>query len=278
MSDLFLRYPGTVWGILLLLALLGAGLVGLALQIRSVKSGGPDKWDETQEGYIVSAVVTLLAFMIGFTFALALDRFEGRRQLVGQDARAIEELYLKAQILEEPHRSAVSNILVQYTDNRIQLASLRSNELGKAEALNDKLTKDLWKASMAAFQTIRGIDFSSAFVDSANRVIDLNSARIAARKAQIPGEVLLALFIYAVVTAAILGYVLKGRRSRVAGVTLLFLYVMLMSLLIDLNQPTTGFIRESQGPMEHLSRWMHANNSASFGPSQLPAISSETAR
>lgn len=266
----FSNYPALVWGTLLLLAMCIAAWAGKRLHRYLAGRRGDDAEYETQEGYTMSAVVTLLIFMVGFVFAIGLDRFEARRQLVVDDAIAIEDLYLKSQILEEPHRSRMSDILTRYTDNRILLAQEVPAKRDAALAENDKLIKQLWIATAGAFQTVKGLDFSSAFVDSANRVISMNSARSAARNARIPDSVFMLLFVYAVVTAMMFGYVLKGRRGRISGVAMLVLCTLAIILLVDLNRPVTGFIRESQQPMERLGRWMHANPAASFGPTVQP--------
>jgi hypothetical protein len=270
MLDSSFGSPAVVWGVLLLIAMAVAAFAGQRFHRYLAGRRGQDTEYETQEGYTVSSVVTLLIFMVGFTFAIAADRFEARRQLVVDDALAIEELYLKAQILDEPHRSNISNILTRYADNHILLAQERRADRGTSLAENERLEKELWIAVMAGFQTVRGIDFSSAFVDSANRVVEMNSARIAARNAQIPDTVFVLLYIYAIATALMFGYVLKGRPGRISGIALLALCTLSIMLLVDLNQPVSGAIRESQVPMERLSWWMHSNPSASFGQPAIP--------
>ncbi len=278
MFDWIFNFPATLWGLALLIAMILAAVAGQRLHRRLAEQRGQDAEYETQEGYTLSSVITLLIFMIGFIFAIALDRFETRRQLVVDDSLAIEELYLKSQVLEEPHRARLSDILMRYTDNRIMLAKEGPEKRERALVENDRLTKELWVATMTAFQTVRGIDFSSAFVDSANRVISMNSARAAARNARIPATVFMLLFVYATATALMFGYVLQGRRGRIAGVTLLLLCILAIVLLIDLNQPVTGLVRESQQPMERLSGWMHANPSASFGTVVAPETPASTAK
>jgi hypothetical protein len=272
MPDLLFRFPAVSLGLFLLVAMVLAAAAGRALRRRWLGASDKDADNEAQEGYIVSSVVTLLIFMIGFTFAIVLDRFESRRQLVGEDARAIQQLYLQAQILDEPHRSRLSGLLVHYTDNRILLAQQARGELKDTMAENDRLLHALWTATIAAFGSIRGIDFSSAFVDSSNKVIEMNAARIAARGARIPTAVFVLVFAYTVVTASVFGYVLQGHKGRVSSSVLMILCVAVIMLLTDLNQPVSGWIRESQQPMQILSQWMHANPPESFGkpPATLP--------
>src|SRR5262249_42706851 len=158
--------------------------------------------DDNHEGYVVSAVLGLLALLMGFTFALATDRYDARRGRVLEEANAIGTSYLRAQLLQEPHRTRISGLLVAYAENRIALAHAQSRDNpGALLARNDQLLTDLWSATVASFDSIKGLDFSSAFIESMNAVIDLDAARKAARRAHVPSEVYLVLFVYLVVTA-----------------------------------------------------------------------------
>jgi hypothetical protein len=208
-----------------------------------------DSEESGREGYLVSAVLGLFALLLGFTFALAVDRYDTRRLLVVQEANAIGTTYLRAQLLEPPHRERISKLLVEYTDNRLVLAKAPTAEL---IASNDKLVTGLWQAAVAAFPSVRDYDFSSAFLDSVNRVIELDEARKAARRAHVPSEVFLVLAIYGTCTAFVLGYVLTGWRGRVAATFVLALFTLSFILIIDIDVATTGGIRESQEPIERL--------------------------
>lgn len=267
--------PTWLLGLLLFAMMMAAALAGYALRQRNERKDADfhATRSETQEGYIVGSVLTLLGLLIGFTFAMAVDRYEARRLLVLDDANAIEELYLRAQLLDEPHRSRYSDLLVRYTDNHLALAELQEEgpESERLLAGNDRMLADLWTITAPAFDSIRGIDFSTALVDSANHVIELDASRKAARQAQIPAAVFAVLFIYAIITAAVLGYVLNGKRGRLAGASLLALFTLALMLLSDINRPVTGAIRESQGPMERLRRTLQQSPPALFDRLKAPA-------
>jgi hypothetical protein len=55
-----------------------------------------------------------LALMIAFTFAMALSRFEGRRDAVLQEANAIGTTALRARLLPEPHNTETLKLLREY--------------------------------------------------------------------------------------------------------------------------------------------------------------------
>lgn len=208
--------------------------------------------EDGQEAYIVSAVLGLLALLMGFTFSLALDRYEDRRELVLQEANALGTAYLRAQLLPEPARSDISAILSDYTDNRIDLAGQRKENFAELLATNDALLVDLWARTVAAVENAGATPITSQFVASINEVIDLDASRKNARAAKVPSAVYAVLFIYFMVAAAILGYVLTGFWSRLAAVFLFVLFTLSLLLIIDIDRPLVGELREDQLPMEQL--------------------------
>lgn len=230
--------------------------VGAGVALRAWNDGGRQIGKKGEdgglEGYVVSAVLGLLALLMGFTFSLAVDRFETRRTLVLEEANAIGTTYLRAQLLEQPHRERISQLLVNYTDNRIALAKAPPDRVAPLLAANDRMLTDLWAATASAFVTIKGIDFSSTFVDGVNNVIDLDAARKTARMARVPSEVFFVLFVYLVVTAGVLGYVFVGNRGRGAAIFMLVLLTLSLLLILDIDRPNKGGIRESQTAMEQL--------------------------
>src|SRR5436190_21650468 len=80
-----------------LVLILGAGEVGNRLGERAARRGAPGV--ATLEG----AILGLLASMIGFTFSMALSRFEARRDGVLAEAMAIGTTALRARLLPAPH-------------------------------------------------------------------------------------------------------------------------------------------------------------------------------
>lgn len=209
--------------------------------------------DDPQEGFVISAVLGLLALLLGFTFALAVDRYEARRILVLQEANAIGTSYLRAQLLEEPHRSRMSGILQDYTENRVALgqASATAYRIPLLQK-NDRLIKDLWSATAASFDSVRNLDFSSSLLETVNAVVDFDTARKTARFARVPVAVFVVLFVYVLATSGMLGYMARTARNVAHNAIFIALLVLSLLLIIDVDGPTTGWIRESQLPMRLL--------------------------
>ena len=57
-------------------------------------------------------ILGLLALLTGFTFSIAIGRFETRRELVLEHANAVGTAYLRVQLLPEPHLARMSGLIV----------------------------------------------------------------------------------------------------------------------------------------------------------------------
>src|SRR5689334_2396428 len=71
-----------------------------------------------QIGAVQGAMLGLLGLLLAFSFAAAAARFFERQDLIVSEANAIGTSYLRADLLEEPHRSALQTALQQYTTHR----------------------------------------------------------------------------------------------------------------------------------------------------------------
>lgn len=221
-----------------------------------------DKEESGDEGYLVSAVLGLLALLLGFTFSLAVDRYDTRRLLVRDEANAIGAAYRLAGLLDEPNRQDTRKVMVAYLDNRIALGRAHPGvEQARLLAVNNALIADLWTQAAAAFPAIKGYDWSSTYLDAVNQVVELDASRKLARVARVPSAVFDVLFVYMITSAFVLGYVLRGQGRRIAASFLMGLFVLALVLIIDVDRPTSGGVVESQLPMEMLRAQISAEMS-----------------
>ncbi len=204
-------------------------------------------------GWITSFQPSRPARLVAGVYILAGDgAVRNATWLVLSEANAIGTVYLRTQLLPEPHRARISDLVVRYTDNRIALAKSPRGSVPPLLAQNDALITDLWAATSAAFPSISNLDFSSAYLDSMNDLIDLDMSRKMARIARVPPQVFAVLFLYVIATAGVTSYLMRGPRS-IPRRGLLFLMIALsLLLIIDIDRPGDGGIVEGQLPMEVL--------------------------
>lgn len=261
----FFQTPMWLLSLATFVALIVAYAVGTWIRQRRTSAGAPIADDEGNfDGYIVSGVVGLLALLLSFTFGLAVDRFDARRGFVVAESNAIGTTYLRAQTFPEPHRGELSRLLTRYVDVRLTLS--RSRDLKQMSQLlseSDALQASLWSTTVAAIAPLRD-DVASSFMESMNETIDDAAARKAARLAHVPQRVFVVLFFYMLMTSGVLGYVI-ARRRRGAVLTLMALLTISYTLIIDIDSPNGGRVRESQQSMEDLKAFIAGHPPASFG-------------
>jgi hypothetical protein len=254
----------------LILAILGiAWRAGIHARRYAKRKFGRERGNETHEGYVVSGALGLLALLLGFTFSMAVDRFERRRILELEEGNAISSTYLMAQTFELPQRERIGGILSAYVDNR--LAAARSNdpaEVSKLTAQSAVLQTQFWAAALSATATSRD-DVASRFLQAGQQMIESGTSRVANRRSLIPTRVHLVLIVFMVITAGVLGFTLVGAMASI----MLFLLALSMILIIDLDRPTSGAIVESQRVMEDVQTFMRSNPPAVFDlPPTAPVL------
>ena len=258
-----------------------AALIGRAFRLRRARgpargeSAAGDE-DQGEPGTIVSSVMGLLALLIAFTFAMAIDRFDTRRANALDEANAIGTTYLRAQLLEEPHRTRMSRLLFSYTETRLALATTPPGpEQSRLLAVNDRLIVALWSATVSAFPGMRPYPVSQSFLESMNALIDMDATRKAGRQARVPAAVFLVLFLYQFVAAGVFGYLLVGRLGQRSAGILFLLVGTMMVLIVDIDRPTSGGITESQEPVRQLRDFMRNQPPESFGRSNAASTRGE---
>src|SRR5271157_1890472 len=77
--------------------------------------------DEMREdfGFILAATLTLLGLIIGFTFSMATNRYDQRKNYEEAEANAIGTEYVRADLLPTADAEKVRKLLKTYLDERI---------------------------------------------------------------------------------------------------------------------------------------------------------------
>jgi len=249
-----------IFAVLVAATLLGVQLQHIRLRMWKKQRGSEE---EKTEYFLVSGTMLLLGLLVAFTFNLGLERYEERRRLVIDEANAIGTAYLRAQVLDEPYRTRLSRGLVAYTENRVALSDAEGN-IAPLLARNDQLLTDLWASVIAANEAAKAKGISTAYYFAFNDVFNLDTERKAARQAKIPDAVMISLFVVLILSATMMGSALYGRPQQGRAAIFLMLLTLCFCLIIDLNRPTSGLIREPQGPLEQLHSSLLATPPSAF--------------
>ncbi len=79
---------------------------------------------ESPVGTLLGATLSLLAFILAFTFGMAGARYDSRRQLYIDEVNAIGTTFLRAALLPEPHGKQVEAALRRYVEIRLDLSNM----------------------------------------------------------------------------------------------------------------------------------------------------------
>jgi hypothetical protein len=176
--------------------------------------------------------------------------------LVIDEANAIGTTYLRAEFLEEPLRAKVKNLLREYVDLQIK-ASANPREVTESQPQSAILQDHIWSGATQSAQLHTNSPIYALFISSLNEVIDLHAIRInTLLRARVPGSIWLALVIIAALCMTGTGYYcgLTDTRNWIARVVLVACFATVMLLVVDLDRPWEGSLRENQQPMIDLSK------------------------
>lgn len=204
-----------------------------------------------QVNTIQSSLLGILALMLGFTFSLALNRFDTRSNAVVNEANAIGTAYLRADLLPEPNRNQMQQLLKDYLKLRVAAGSFALDNHGERDPLLKKATQlqeQIWQEAMQVSLQAPNSATTGLFTQAINSMIDAYGVRIAELNRHVPELVLLLLYGSFIITGGIIGYTAGIGRHRPAAASYIMvaLVVMLMSMVIDLDRPRRGLITVNQ--------------------------------
>lgn len=209
----------------------------------------------TAQAHIVGAIFGLLAFVIGLTFSIALERFDARRALVLEEANAISTAYLRASLLDDGDRILVQKTLRDYAQTRVAPEGLWNESAEGKMRQSIALRTQLWDQTRAAVLPVRETDMASYFVEAVNDVLNVGTRREVAARVHIPARIMDILFIYIAVAAMVLGYMMGEHPAgnRESSAILLLLFSMMIVTIVDLDRPQAGALQVPQVALEELA-------------------------
>ena len=144
---LILDHP-VILGVLCFLVLWG----GTRLTVQYVRGRGThDVADKEDFGVLLAAVLTLLGLIVGFTFSMAINRYDQRKTFEEAEANAIGTEYVRADLLPEAEATTVRRLLKDYTAQRIlYYAPHNQRELQRIATERAQLQQELWAAVLPA--------------------------------------------------------------------------------------------------------------------------------
>jgi hypothetical protein len=202
------------------------------------------KDDEREDfGVVQAATLTLLGLIIGFSFSMAISRYDLRKNYEEAEANAIGTEYVRAGLLPAANAPGVRALLRKYLDLRILFYQTRDDrELQRVNADTAQLQAKMWSAVQDPAVAQPSLVIALA-VAGMNDVLNSQGYTQAAWWNRIPKSAWALMIAIAICCNLLVGY---GARSAGAKSGLLFILPLVVSisflLIADIDSPRGGFI------------------------------------
>lgn len=191
---------------------------------------------------ILGATLSLLALIIGFTFAMAIARYDERNNLDGAEATAIITEYARADLLPPEAAAQVRGLLGRYARQRILFYEVDDpKRLEQIRTETQQLKTELWSAVTGPAASEPN-PITALAVSGMNDVLNSEIHTDEAWRVHIPAAAWLLMLLIAIAANLLLG--LSEKRRRAATLFVLPLIVSIPFFMIaDIDSPRAGVIR-----------------------------------
>jgi hypothetical protein len=195
-------------------------------------------------GLILAATLTLLGLIIGFTFSMAISRYEQRKNYEEAEANAIGTEYVRADLLPAGDAQRVRALLITYTDHRILFYETRNEQqLRRVNADTAQLQTALWAAVLGP-ASLHPTPLSALVVSGMNDVLNSQGYTQAAWWNRIPTSAWLLMVMIALCCNLLIGYSIRRTDAETVVFVVMTLVVSISFFLIaDIDSPRGGIIR-----------------------------------
>lgn len=147
MIDSITHYPFLVFALSLIVLRLSVWIGRVLLQ----KQRKLDVEAREDLGIILAATLTLLGLIIGFSFSMAIERYDQRKNYEEEEANAIGTEYVRADLLPAADAAKIRALLRNYLDQRVlfYVAQHDRQLQQKTNVRTTQLQNELWSAIQA---------------------------------------------------------------------------------------------------------------------------------
>jgi hypothetical protein len=248
-----INFP-TVLSALAFLVLWLSGRIGASFRTKKQELDGAAGADPS---LILGATLTLLGLIIGFTFSMAISRYEQRKNYEEAEANAIGTEYVRADLLPAADAQRVRALLANYTDQRLLFYEVSGGQLPRVNADTAQLQTELWSAVVGPAAS-QPTPVTALVVSGMNDVLNSQGYTQAAWWNRIPVSAWILMVAIAVCCNLLIGYSVRRTGAESVVFTALTLVVSISFFLIaDIDSPRGGLIRVRPQNLVSLSQSLH---------------------
>lgn len=216
------------------------------------------EFDEREDfNTVLTATLTLLALIIGFSFSMAVSRYDQRKNYEEAEANAIGTEFVRADLLPAEDATRVRELLRRYLDQRVSFYLSGVHEFGDASTEAAKLQSELW-SSVAHIATAQPTPVVALAASGMNDVLNSQGYTQAAWRNRIPVAAWGLMGLTAVFSNMLLGY-----RERKTDMLVLLILPVIVSiaffLIADIDSPRGGVIRVAPQNLMSVSQFIDAH-------------------
>jgi hypothetical protein len=211
---------------------------------------------------ILATTLTLSGLIIGFTFSMAISRYEQRKGYEEAEANAIGTEYLRAGLLQAADAAKMRSVLVSYLDARIDFyVAGNDKQLQEINIRTAQLQTELWSLVRDA-GVAQPTPLAALAVAGMNDVLNSQGYTQAAWWNRIPISAWLLMLAIAAIGNLLVGY---GAENVKAESILLMVLPCVLSisflLIADIESPRGGIIHVAPQNLSSLAESLHATGS-----------------
>jgi hypothetical protein len=216
--------------------------------------------EDVREDFVViqAATLTLLGLIIGFSFSMAISRYDQRKNYEEEEANAIGTEYVRADFLPADEAAKLRVLLRNYLDQRILFYRTRdARQLQQIDATTARLQNELWVTTQTP-AAAKPTPVLALVVSGMNDVLNSQGYMLAAWRNRIPITAWSLMFLIAVFSNMLVGFGARRPKTETLLFFVLPLVVSISFLLIaDIDSPRAGIIRVVPQNLISLSQSLH---------------------
>jgi hypothetical protein len=192
---------------------------------------------------ILAASLTLLGLIIGFSFSMATNRYDLRKNYEEAETNAIGTEYVRADLLPAAKAERIRLLLRKYTDQRILFYYTRdAQQLAQINARTAQLQAELWSVVVESAES-RPAPIIALVASGMNDVLNSQGYTQAAWWNRIPVAAWILMASIAICCCLLVGYDLRDMKAGRTLIPILPLIVSIAFFLIaDIDSPRGGAI------------------------------------
>jgi hypothetical protein len=202
--------------------------------------------------FVIGGMLTLLALIIGFTFSMAISRYDLRETYEEQEANAIATEYVRATQLPADDAEKVQALLKRYLDQRILFyLTPGQDELQQINARTAQMQTEMWSAASTSAAALPA-PMATFVLSGLNDVLNSQRYTQAAWRNRIPVGAWLLMTLISIFCNLLIGYGAPARSPLTIVILPISLAVSLF-LIADIDSPRSGMIRVHPRNLESLT-------------------------